>query len=527
MSNIARQLHYRIGTQPTATAVHAQGRTLSFGELGARLAGTAGSLRRLWGLQPGERVALWLENRFEFFELVFACWHAGLVAVPVNAKLHPRELAFIAADCGARLVITSPALEAGLAEALEQAGASSEVLVAGSGRWAQLPEGTPPPCAEVHPDDPAWIFYTSGTTGRPKGATITHRNLVFMTLAYLADIEQVAPGDTMLHAAPLSHGSGLYGLPHLIGGGQQVVLPGFDPTSVLEGLARWPRVSMFAAPTMVSRLLLQAGPQPHVPGLRHIIYGGGPMYLSDQRRAVEAFGLRLYQLFGQGESPMTITGLNAAQHDGDGGPAHLRRLGSCGLARTGVEVRVVDGQGSDLPAGEIGEVITRSDCVMRGYWNNPAATAAALREGWLWTGDVGSLDEQGFLTLRDRSKDLIIRAGSNIYPREVEEVLLRHPSVLECSVIGHPDPDLGETVAAYVVARPGQQPRTEELDALCLDHIARFKRPRLYRFTDALPKNNYGKVLKTELRAQLAREQADGARAGSHTQAQEAGDPAR
>ena len=510
MPNIARQLHHRIQAQPAAPAVHAQGRTLSFAELGARLAGIAGSLLGEWGLQRGERVAVWVENRLEFFEFVFACWHAGLVAVPVNAKLHPKELAFIAADCGARLVVTSPMLEPGLGEALAEAGAAAEVLVAGSGRWARLLQGTPPPCAEVQPDDPAWIFYTSGTTGRPKGATLTHRNLVFMALTYLADIEQVAPGDTMLHAAPLSHGSGLYGLPHLIGGGQQVILPGFDPAAVLQGLADWPRTSMFAAPTMVSRLLLQGGRTPHVPGLRHIIYGGGPMYLSDQQRAIEGFGLRLYQLFGQGESPMTITGLNAAQHGGDGGPAHLRRLGSCGMARTGVEVRVVDAHGQALPAGEIGEVITRSDCVMRGYWNNPAATANALRQGWLWTGDVGSLDEQGFLTLRDRSKDLIIRAGANIYPREVEEVLLRHPGVLECSVIGHPDADLGETVAAYIVARAGHQPRTDELDALCLDHIARFKRPRLYRFTDALPKNNYGKVLKTELRARLAREQAEG-----------------
>ena len=239
--------------------------------------------------------------------------------------------------------------------------------------------------------------------------------------------------------------------------------------------------------------------------LKTIYYGGGPMYVADLEKALRLFGPRLYQLYGQGESPMTITGLDQAACTPT--PAHPRwreRLGSCGVPRTGVLVKVVDDNDRELPPGEIGEVVTRSDCVMEGYWQNPEANAETLRGGWLHTGDLGSMDEDGFLTLRDRSKDMIISGGSNIYPREIEEVLLRHPDLVEASVVGRPHPDWGEEVVAFIVAKPGAAVAEAALDRLCLDHIARFKRPREYRFVDSLPKNNYGKVLKTELRRLLS-----------------------
>ncbi len=240
-----------------------------------------------------------------------------------------------------------------------------------------------------------------------------------------------------------------------------------------------------------------------VENLKTIYYGGGPMYVADLKRALSIFGPRLYQLYGQGESPMTITGLPKAKHVDIRGEEDLR---SCGFPRTGVQVRVVDESDRDLPIGEVGEVITRSDCVMEGYWNNEKASAETLRGGWLHTGDLGSLDERKYLTLRDRSKDLIISGGSNIYPREVEEVLLRHPDVIEASVVGKSHPEWGEEVVAFVVAKPGAVIKAEALDAICLDHIARFKRPKEYRFVESLPKNNYGKVLKTDLRAILQAE---------------------
>jgi acyl-CoA synthetase (AMP-forming)/AMP-acid ligase II len=330
---------------------------------------------------------------------------------------------------------------------------------------------------------------------------LSHRNLLFMSQCYYADIDLIDERDTHLLAAPVSHGAGLYALPFLLKGAHQIVLPHFDVGAILDVLARHERVSLFAAPTMLTRLV-------HAPelagadlqNLRTIYYGGGPMYVADLERALDIFGPRLYQLFGQGESPMTITGLSQRLHADRDHPRWRDRLASCGYARSGVLVRVVGEDDRDLSPGEIGEVITRSDCVMQGYWRNPAANAETLRGGWLHTGDLGSLNEDGLLTLRDRSKDMIISGGSNIYPREIEEVLLRHPDLVEASVIGRPHPDWGEEVVAFLVARPGAEVAIAELDRLCLDHIARFKRPRDYRFVEALPKNNYGKVLKTELR---------------------------
>jgi long-chain acyl-CoA synthetase len=238
-------------------------------------------------------------------------------------------------------------------------------------------------------------------------------------------------------------------------------------------------------------------------GLKTIIYGGAPMYLSDLKRALELFGPKLYNLYGQGESPMTITGLDKALHADSAHPRWEERLASAGIARTGVAVKVVGEDGRELPRGEVGEIVTASDCVMLGYWANPEANGKTLRAGWLWTGDLGSMDAEGFLTIKDRSKDMIISGGSNIYPREIEEVLLTHPAVLEAAVVGRPHAEWGEEVVAFVVGRPGANVSAGDLDRLCLDNIARFKRPKGYRFVAALPKNNYGKVLKTELRGML------------------------
>jgi acyl-CoA synthetase (AMP-forming)/AMP-acid ligase II len=325
---------------------------------------------------------------------------------------------------------------------------------------------------------------------------LTHRNLLFSNQAYYADLARLEPGDAIIHAAPQTHGSGLYGLAHFAAGAVNVVPEsgGFEAAEFFGLLEHWRNVSFFAAPTMVVRLL--ASPAARRPAsLKTLIYGGAPMYVADSLRAIELFGPRMYNLYGQGESPMTITGLPEVFHQS------RMKLETCGFARTGVEVRVVDENDAELPPGEVGEIVTRSDCVMAGYWQNPEATARTLRGGWLHTGDLGSLDAEGFLTIRDRSKDMIISGGSNIYPREIEEVLLRHPAVAECSVVGRTHPEWGEEVVAFVVLKTPVKP--EELDTLCLDNIARFKRPRSYLFVDSLPKNNYGKVLKTELRKRL------------------------
>jgi long-chain acyl-CoA synthetase len=372
---------------------------LSYGELAHRVEHLSSGLKTRLNLQAGDRVALAMKNCAEYHQILFACWHAGLVAVPMNAKLHPREFAYILENSGAKACFVSP-----------------DIDVPGGIAASELDRfhADPVPPAEVAPDDAAWLFYTSGTTGVPKGAVLTHRNLLFQTHAYFADIDKLGPGDSILHPAPLSHGSGCYALPHFAAGALNVIPESgsFDPEEIFALLEHWPNGSFFAAPTMVVRLL--ASPAARKPEkLKTIIYGGAPMYVADSLRAIELFGTRLYQLYGQGEAPMTITGLPQEYHK----PAFTARLGTAGFARTGVEVKIFDDDDVELPAGETGEIVTRSDCVMAGYWKNPAASAKTLRGGWLHTGDVGSMDQAGFLTIRDRSKDMIISGGSNIYPR--------------------------------------------------------------------------------------------------------------
>lgn len=494
---------------PAHPAVTSSGNTMRYGRFAERSLRIAGGFRREHGLATGDRIVLCMENCGEFLEVLFGCWAAGLVAVPVNAKLHTREVAHIVGNSGARLLVTTPSLADGLAPLVGQLDSLRAVICSQDADYRALVAGDAIPCQARHPNDTAWIFYTSGTTGRPKGAALTHRNLLFMAHCYYADIDHLDETDTKLHAAPLSHGSGLYAIPHMLRGGHQVVRPGFEAGDVLEAINHYPNVTMFAAPTMVTRLVTSPGVEgADTRNLKTLYYGGGPMYVADLQNALEVFGPKLFQLYGQGESPMTITGLSQRGHAQRDDPRYLERLGSCGVARTGVAFKVVDEEDRELPAGEVGEVVTRSDCVMSGYWGNEAATAETLRGGWLHTGDVGSVDAEGFLTLRDRSKDLIISGGTNIYPREVEEVLLTHPAVLECSVVGQPSPDWGEEVVAFVVPRAGQEVGPAALDRLCLDRMARFKRPKHYRFVAALPKNNYGKVLKTELRKSLEGEPA-------------------
>jgi long-chain acyl-CoA synthetase len=252
---------------------------------------------------------------------------------------------------------------------------------------------------------------------------------------------------------------------------------------------------MFAAPTMIKRLV-ECRAESNPDNIRTIIWGGAPMYVADALRAIERFGPRFAQIYGQGEVPMTITTLSKQDIADREHPRWAERLGSAGRAYACAEVMIADGDDRALAGGEAGEVLCRGDAVMAGYWRNPEASAATLKDGWLHTGDIGAFDADGYLTLKDRSKDVIISGGSNIYPREVEEVLLEHARVREVSVIGRPDPEWGEVVVAYVV---GEAERSE-LDALCLNGIARFKRPKEYVFVESLPKNNYGKILKTELR---------------------------
>ncbi len=467
------------------------------------------------GLQPGDRVALFMRNHVRTLEVVFAAWWAGLAVVPINAKLHLREAQWIVDNAQARWAFVTADITSntddkltGLARVVDLDSAEADAL------WSLPPKGSEAgvetPIAERHADDLAWLFYTSGTTGRPKGVMITHRNLMTMGLAYFCDVDAISPQDTIAYAAPMSHGAGIYAIPHLMAGARHMVPPsgGFDAAELFALGEQVGPLSMFAAPTIVKRLVDHAeatglSMQACTQAFKTVVYGGAPMYAADIQRALRVMGPCFVQIYGQGESPMVGTALSRHHLQDTTHPRHLERLASVGVAQTPVRIRVTDAQGQDLPTGEVGEVLIQGDSVMAGYWRNPEATANAIQNGWLFTGDMGCLDADGFLTLKDRSKDMIISGGSNIYPREIEEVLLHAPGVAEVAVVGAPDPEWGEVVVAFVVPKSGHALDTASLDALCLQEIARFKRPKRYEIVPSLPKNNYGKVLKTELRKRL------------------------
>lgn len=467
---------------------HGERQVHTWASLRDRALRLAGSFR---AFGPGARIAVASENRPEIVELMFAIWAAECVFVPINFKLHPREMEQILEDSGAGRVFTSPKIAAQLASETSvpiEIIASAEYENRCRADSLMVPWNTEPALL-------AWLFYTSGTTGKSKGAMLSHRNLMAMTVAHLADFDSPDENSSLIHGAPMSHGSGLYVPPYVLRGARQVVPASgaFDPDEFLDLCERHPGCSAFLAPTMVARLVQTGRARPA--NLDTIVYGGGPMYVESLKKAMAAFGPIFVQLYGQGESPMTITGLRRQDHE----DAPDAVLGSVGYARSGVDVAVLGPDGAPAGIDEIGEIVCRGDVVMSGYWRNPSATEAALRNGWLRTGDMGSFDANGYLTLRDRSKDVVISGGSNIYPREVEEALLEHAAVVEAGVVGAPDEEWGEVVVAFVVG----QVSAAELDAHLLERIARFKRPKRYEFVDELPKNSYGKVLKRELRARL------------------------
>jgi long-chain acyl-CoA synthetase len=443
-----------------------------------------------------------MKNCPSYSVVLFAAWHAGLTVVPMNAKLHALEFKFILENSGAKICFVTADLEPTIVEASTNI-VDLVIVNVDDNKYSRLLKSDQIAMMETDPDDIAWLFYTSGTTGRPKGAMLTHRNLLMMTISYFGDVDPVNERDSLLHAAPMSHGSGLYILPYVAKGALQIIplSGGFDPDEIAELLLSHNNVNAFFAPTMVTRLInTEKIFNGDTSNLKTIIYGGGPMYVDDCQRALDILGPKLIQIYGQGEAPMTITTLSRTAHTKIDDPRYIEKLGSVGTARSDLEICILDKNDKTITYGEVGEVCVRGDVVMLGYWKNEDATAQTLRGGWLHTGDLGQIDEEGFLTLKDRSKDVIISGGSNIYPREVEEVILKHNNVAEVSVVGRPNSDWGEEVVAFVVCKSGVRVSIEELENLCINNIGRFKRPREYFFTKKLPKNNYGKVLKTKLR---------------------------
>lgn len=471
-----------------------------WGSLADAVARRAGGLRAVHGVRPGDRVAVVAVNHPAYLEALFSVWHAGGVVVPISARLHPREVAVLVAAAGAALCLVSANLAEDVAAVLP---ASVRQVVLGEAEDDALTRAAPVAMSPRGPQDDAWIFFTSGTTGRAKGARLTHGNLLAMTAAYYADVAPVGPEDALIHAVALSHASGLFSLPFLARGAAQV-LPasgGFDADEVFELTRGHARSSFFVPPTLLRRLCAAGGlGETDVTRIGTVLVGAAPVRADDLRAGLAAFGPRLWNGYGQGESPCTITAMAPPSLAAAAAAGDDEGLTSVGTARWATRVRIAGQDGGEAPPGTVGEVLVDGPTVMAGYLDQPEASAEALRGGWLHTGDLGRMDAGGRLTLVDRVKDVLISGGENVYPREVEDVLLAHPCVEDVAVVGLPDPEWGERVTAFVVVSAGRDLDPTALDALCLARIARHKRPQEYHRIAELPRNPAGKVLKSELR---------------------------
>ena len=501
--NIAQILNRSAKIYPDKTALLVgDNPVLTYAQLVSRVARLASALRNQYRVKPGDRVAIFASNCPEYLEALYAIYWIGAVSIPINFKLHPKELQYILEDSGAMVLMVSHDTNPNSPEITQLA----QTIIFDSPEYIKALDSSPIDLVSRELDDVASLFYTSGTTGRPKGVMQTNRNLLAMSACYFTDVDDIQFEDAIIYMAPMSHGAGLYNYPFMMRAAKHLVprSGGFDSAELIELAEKVGRLSFFAVPTMLNRLADYVDKHHcDISGIKTIVYGGAPMYIEDTKRALHILGSKLVQIYGQGESPMTITALAREHLENDQHPNWERRIASVGVPHSLMEVLIVDDNGSPVPNGTVGEVIAKGDAVMPGYWNQPEASAAALKNGWLYTGDTGFLDDDGFLTLKDRSKDLIISGGSNIYPKEVEEVLLLHPTVSEVAVVGQFDIEWGEVPVAFVVANAVS---AEELERLCLENLARFKRPKGYYFLETLPKNNYGTVLKTELRKLIKRE---------------------
>ena len=482
---------------------------LTYRQANERINKLANALKGL-GIKKGSNIAILLHNCPEFLETLFACFKAGIGSVPINFRLHPKECSYIIDNSEAKAVVLGDDFRDTLYALKDEMPRVKYYIcitepLEGMLQYEALVKGQSPNFVDVdvERDDLAWLFYTSGTTGQPKGAMLTHHVLMMMTMNFFADMTPLGHRDVILHAAPLSHGSGLYGIPNVAKGAANIILKSksFEPKSVFEIIQRRKVTNMFMAPAMIKRLITSTEIDKYdLRSLKCVHYGGAPIYVEDLKASVKKLGQIFVQLFGQAESPMTISYLPKEEHLLEGTDEQMKRLTSAGIPRTDVEVKIFDDHDNELPPGKMGEIVVKGEVVMKGYWRNPQATSETLRRGWLHTGDLGVMDEKGYVYILDRAKDMIISGGENIYSREIEDVILLHPAVHEVAVIGVPDETWGEAIKAIVALKEGRKATEEEIINFCKGYLASFKKPKSVEFIDAIPKNPYGKVLKRELR---------------------------
>ena len=483
----------------------------TWAEMDARVDAMAQALVTEFGVRKGDRILVQSSNNNQMFESMFACFRVGAVWVPTNYRQSPDEVAYLAKASGARGMICASAFPEH-AKASREATAIDFTIAIGTAEFGEDYDtivarylGQKVKSQAVDRDDPCWFFFTSGTTGRPKAAVLTHGQMAFVITNHLCDLMPgTGPGDASIVVAPLSHGAGIHQLVQ-VAHGAKTVLPAaekLDVPAVWALIEKWRVTNAFTVPTILKMLIEDSSVDrfDHS-SLRYVIYAGAPMYRADQKRALAKLGPVLVQYFGLGEVTGNITVLPPSFHNAEDGPE--ARIGTCGFDRTGMEVQIQNDAGEELQAGETGEICVIGPAVFAGYYDNPDANAKAFRNGWFRTGDLGHRDENGFVYITGRASDMYISGGSNIYPREIEEKILMHPDISETAVLGVPDAVWGEVGVAVCVAREGADIAGIDLKAYLDGKMARYKLPKAVVFWDAMPKSAYGKITKKMIREEL------------------------
>ncbi|MBW1682013.1 MAG: long-chain-fatty-acid--CoA ligase [Deltaproteobacteria bacterium] len=462
------------------------------------------------GLRKGDRVAVLLQNCHQCVECFHGINSAGLVLVPLNARNANAEHLYMLNNAEASAILFGGEFKEAVLSILPEAKTVSHAICV-TGKppktmpdYEELLQNASPeePQVDISQEDMMTIRYTSGTTGKPKGVLHTHRNIITtLQNALMEDTFRIQEGDVIALMGPVTHASGSMILPHIVRGAKVIILSGFDPKGILELIEKERVSTLYLVPTMIVMMLAQPDIEKYdLSSLKTIRYGASPISPEVLKRAIQVFGDVFIQGYGLTEGSMPLTLLSKKDHVLDGTEKQLNRLNSVGREVLVAKVRIMDEEGNILPPGEIGEIVVRSEQNMKGYWKNPEATKEALRGGWLHTRDMGYMDEEGYLFLVDRKEDMIISGGFNVYPKEVEDVLYRHPAVLEAAVFGVPDEKWGEAVRAAVSLKAGKTATEEEIIAHCKKHLASYKKPQRVDFLADLPKNAYGKILRRVLK---------------------------